>query len=148
MAAKKASRKPKPKPKPKPKIKAKTKIRAAPKKAKSAPKAKTTVKIIEKKSVSFTKFSPTGGGVLVKREEDLKRTPGGLFIPDSAQEKPLSGIVISVGRGAKDKKGRIRPPDVKSGDKVLFAKWVGIEIKINDDDFLLLKETDVLGVVN
>lgn len=91
-------------------------------------------------------LQPTGDRILVRRLESLSRTPGGLFIPDTALEKPNSGEVVAVGRGRMDKKGRIRPFDVKPGDRVLFNSFSGTEIELSGERYLIMRETDLLGI--
>jgi chaperonin GroES len=94
------------------------------------------------------KFRPLHDRVVVQRiEEDLK-TSGGIIIPDTAAEKPQTGKVIAVGPGARDDDGKIVPLDVKSGDKVLFGKWSGTEVKLDGDELLIMKESDIMGVLN
>ena len=93
------------------------------------------------------KFTPLHDRVLVRRIESDEKTAGGLIIPDSAQEKPSEGEVISVGAGAKDDDGDRIAMDVKAGDKILFGKWSGTEIKIDGEDLLIMKESDILGVL-
>jgi len=85
--------------------------------------------------------------VLVKRVEAEEKTPGGIIIPDTAKEKPVEGEVLAVGPGARDETGAVRPLDVKVGDHVLFGKWAGTEVIIDGEDRLILKEADILGVV-
>ena len=92
-------------------------------------------------------FRPLGDRVLVKRVEEESKTKGGIIIPDTAKEKPQEGEVIAVGPGARDDTGKIQPLDVKTGDRILFGKWSGTEVKIDGDDLLIMKESDVLGVV-
>ena len=93
------------------------------------------------------KFRPLHDRVVVQRiEEDLK-TAGGIIIPDTAAEKPQTGKVIAVGPGARDDDGKIVPLDVKSGDKVLFGKWSGTEVKLDGDELLIMKESDIMGVL-
>ena len=91
---------------------------------------------------------PLQDRVLLRRVEPDKKTPGGIFIPDTAQEKPVEGEVIAVGPGARDATGTLHALDVKSGDRVLFGKWSGTEIKLDGEDLLILKEADIMGVVN
>ena len=93
-------------------------------------------------------FRPLGDRVLVKRVEEEEKTKGGIIIPDTAKEKPQEGEIIAVGPGARDDNGKIQPLDVKAGDKILFGKWSGTEIKIDGQDLLIMKESDVLGVVD
>ncbi|MES2896254.1 MAG: co-chaperone GroES [Pseudomonadota bacterium] len=92
-------------------------------------------------------FRPLGDRVLVKRVEEEEKTKGGIIIPDTAKEKPQEGEIIAVGPGARDDNGKVQPLDVKKGDKILFGKWSGTEIKIDGQDLLIMKESDVLGVV-
>ncbi len=93
-------------------------------------------------------FRPLGDRVLVKRVEEESKTKGGIIIPDTAKEKPQEGEVISVGDGARDDDGKRVPMDVKAGDKILFGKWSGTEIKIDGEDLIIMKESDVLGIVS
>ena len=92
-------------------------------------------------------FRPLGDRVLVKRVEEEQKTKGGIIIPDTAKEKPQEGEVIAVGPGARDESGKIQPLDLKKGDRILFGKWSGTEVKIDDADLLIMKESDVLGVI-
>jgi len=92
-------------------------------------------------------FRPLGDRVLVRRVEEEEKTKGGIIIPDTAKEKPQEGKVISVGPGARDDAGKIQPLDLKSGDRILFGKWSGSEIKLEGEDLLIMKESDVLGVL-
>ena len=93
------------------------------------------------------KFRPLHDRVVVRRVEEEAKTAGGIIIPDTAQEKPQQGEVIAVGAGARDSKGDIVAPDVKAGDKVLFGKWSGTEVKIDGEDLLIMKESDIMGVL-
>jgi chaperonin GroES len=93
------------------------------------------------------KFRPLHDRVVVRRIEDDERTPGGIIIPDTAKEKPQQGEVIAVGPGARDEKGVLQPLDVKAGDRVLFGKWSGSEVKIDGEELLIMKESDILGVL-
>ena len=93
------------------------------------------------------RFKPLLDRVVIKRTIEENRTAGGIIIPDTAKEKPSQGMVVAVGNGARDEKGNIIPMTLKEGDKVLFGKWSGTEIKIDGEDLLILKETDVLGVL-
>ena len=93
------------------------------------------------------KFRPLHDRVVVKRIEGEEKTKGGIIIPDSAKEKPQEGEVIAVGPGARDESGKLIPLDLKSGDRVLFGKWSGTEVKIDGLDLLIMKESDILGVV-
>jgi chaperonin GroES len=93
------------------------------------------------------KFRPLHDRVVVKRLDSEEKTASGIIIPDSAKEKPMEGEVISVGTGARDDSGKIIPLDVKTGDKVLFGKWSGTEVKIEDVDYLIMKESDIMGIL-
>ena len=93
-------------------------------------------------------FRPLGDRVLVKRVEEESKTKGGIVIPYTAKEKPQEGEVISVGPGARDEDGKYIKPDVKAGDRILFGKWSGTEVKIDGEDLIIMKESDVLGVVS
>jgi chaperonin GroES len=92
-------------------------------------------------------FRPLHDRVVVRRIEEDERTPGGIIIPDTAKEKPQQGEVIAVGPGARDEKGVLQPLDVKAGDRVLFGKWSGSEVKIDGEELLIMKESDILGVL-
>ena len=92
-------------------------------------------------------FRPLGDRVLVKRVEEEEKTKGGIIIPDTAKEKPQEGEVVAVGPGVRDDNGKLQPLDVKAGDRILFGKWSGTEVKIDGKDLLIMKESDVLGVV-
>ena len=92
-------------------------------------------------------FRPLGDRVLVKRVEEEEKTKGGIIIPDTAKEKPQEGEVVAVGPGARDDNGKLQPLDEKAGDRILFGKWSGTEVKIDGKDLLIMKESDVLGVV-
>ena len=92
-------------------------------------------------------FRPLHDRVLVRRIEAEEKTAGGIIIPDSAKEKPAEGEVISVGAGNKAEDGKVTPLDVKAGDKVLFGKWSGTEVKLDGEDLLIMKESDILGVI-
>lgn len=94
-----------------------------------------------------TKFRPLHDRLLVKRVEEERKTAGGIIIPDTATEKPIQGEIIAAGKGAVDDEGKVRPMDVKVGDRILFGKYGGTEVKIDGDDYLILRESDVLGVV-
>ena len=93
------------------------------------------------------KFRPLGDRVLVKRVEEETKTKGGIIIPDTAKEKPQEGEVVAVGPGARNDKGEVVALDVKAGDRILFGKWSGTEVKIDGEDLIIMKESDVLGVV-
>jgi chaperonin GroES len=91
-------------------------------------------------------FRPLHDRILVKRIESNEKTAGGIIIPDTAKEKPAEGEVIAVGTGAIDECGKVRPLDVKVGDRILFGKWSGTEVKLDSEDYLVMKESDVMGV--
>jgi len=93
------------------------------------------------------KFRPLHDRVLVKRVEQEEKTAGGIIIPDTAKEKPMEGKVIAVGSGTISEDGSIRPLDVKAGDRVLFGKWSGTEVKIDGEELLIMKESDLLGII-
>ncbi len=92
-------------------------------------------------------FRPLGDRVLVRRVEEQEKTKGGIIIPDSAKEKPQEGEVISTGPGARDETGKVQALDVKAGDRILFGKWSGTEVKLEGEDLLIMKESDILGVL-
>ncbi len=92
-------------------------------------------------------FRPLHDKVLIKKIEQEEKSPGGIIIPDTAKEKPISGEVLAVGSGAINEQGNVRPLDVKVGDKVLFAKWGGTEVKIKGEEYVILKESDILGIL-
>ncbi|MGB6770237.1 MAG: co-chaperone GroES [Methyloceanibacter sp.] len=92
-------------------------------------------------------FRPLHDRVVVRRIEEDERTPGGIIIPDTAKEKPQQGEVVAAGPGARDEKGEVQPLDVKAGDRVLFGKWSGTEVKIDGEELLIMKESDILGVL-
>lgn len=93
------------------------------------------------------KFRPLGDRVLVKRVEEESRTKGGIIIPDTAKEKPQEGEVVAVGPGARDDNGKVQALELKAGDKILFGKWSGTEVKVDGEDLIIMKESDVLGVL-
>ena len=93
------------------------------------------------------KFRPLHDRVLVRRVEAEEKTAGGIIIPDNAKEKPAEGEVISVGAGTKAEDGKVTPLDVKAGDRVLFGKWSSTEIKVDGEDLLIMKESDILGIL-
>ena len=93
-------------------------------------------------------FRPLGDRVLVKRVEEEAKTKGGIIIPDTAKEKPQEGEVLSVGPGGRDDTGKRVDMDVKAGDRILFGKWSGTEVKIDGDDLIIMKESDILGIVD
>jgi chaperonin GroES len=92
-------------------------------------------------------FRPLHDRVLVKRVDAEEKTSGGIIIPDTAKEKPQEGEVVAAGAGAKDETGKVSPLDVKAGDRILFGKWSGTEVKIDGQDLLIMKESDILGII-
>ena len=92
-------------------------------------------------------FRPLGDRVLVKRVEEESKTTGGIIIPDTAKEKPQEGEVVAVGPGARDDSGKVNALELKAGDRILFGKWSGTEVKVDGEDLLIMKESDVLGVI-
>jgi chaperonin GroES len=94
-----------------------------------------------------TKFRPLHDRVVVRRVESEEKTSGGIIIPDTAKEKPSEGEIIAVGSGARDEAGKLVPLDVKTGDRVLFGKWSGTEVKLNGEDLLIMKESDIMGII-
>jgi chaperonin GroES len=93
------------------------------------------------------KFRPLHDRVVVRRLEGEEKTKGGIIIPDTAKEKPQEGEIIAVGSGARDENGKLVPLDVKAGDRILFGKWSGTEVKIDGEDLLIMKESDIMGVL-
>jgi len=93
------------------------------------------------------KFRPLHDRVVVKRIEAEDKTAGGINIPDTAKEKPMQGEIVAVGPGGRDENGKLVPIDVKAGDKVLFGKWSGTEVKLDGDELLIMKESDIMGVI-
>lgn len=93
------------------------------------------------------KFRPLHDRVVVRRLEGEEKTAGGIIIPDSAKEKPMQGEVVAAGAGARDENGKVQPLDVKAGDAVLFGKWSGTEVKIDGEELLIMKESDILGIM-
>jgi chaperonin GroES len=98
-------------------------------------------------TMAKTKFRPLHDRVVIKRIEAEEKSAGGIIIPDTAREKPQEGQVIAAGPGGRDEAGKLIPIDVKVGDKVLFGKWSGTEIKLDGEDFLIMKESDIMGVL-
>ena len=92
-------------------------------------------------------FRPLHDRVLVRRVEAEEKTRGGIIIPDTAQEKPMEGEVVAVGPGARGEDGTVQPLDVKAGDRVLFGKWSGTEVKLDGEDLLIMKESDIMGII-
>ena len=93
------------------------------------------------------KFRPLHDRVVVRRLEGEEKTKGGIIIPDTAKEKPQEGEIIAVGSGARDESGKLVPLDVKAGDRILFGKWSGTEVKIDGEDLLIMKESDIMGIL-
>jgi len=93
------------------------------------------------------KFRPLHDRVLLRRVEQSEKTAGGIIIPDTAKEKPMEGEIIAVGSGTRQEDGKLVPLDVKAGDHVLFGKWSGTEVKIDGEDLLIMKESDLLGII-
>ena len=93
------------------------------------------------------KFRPLHDRVLVRRVDSDTKTAGGIIIPDTAQEKPMEGEVLEVGSGARDETCKLVQLDVKKGDKILFGKWAGTEVKMNGEDYLIMKESDIMGII-
>jgi chaperonin GroES len=93
-------------------------------------------------------FRPLHDRIVVRRIEPEERTAGGIIIPDTAKEKPQQGEVIAVGPGARDESGKIQPLDVKAGDRVLFGKWSGTEVRVGGEDLLIMKESDIMGILD
>jgi len=94
------------------------------------------------------KFRPLHDRVVVQRTESEEKSAGGIIIPDTAKEKPMQGKVIAVGAGARDEQGKVHALDVKEGDTVLFGKWSGTEVKLDGTDYLIMKESDIMGIVD
>lgn len=161
-ASKKPTLKAKPKVVAKPKVKAKLKVTAKPKitaKPKTKPQAKiaskkpqaATVPVATVKKIDVSKFiTPLDDRLIVQQLAAERMTAGGLYIPDTAAgvSGNLKGLVVSAGRGHRDKKGRLRPMDVKAGDQVVFAEFSGSKINIQGQDFMFLRETDILGILS
>ena len=93
------------------------------------------------------KFRPLHDRVVVRRIEEDMRTAGGIIIPDTAKEKPSQGEIVAVGPGGRDENGKLTPMDLKSGDRVLFGKWSGTEVKLDGEELLIMKESDIMGVI-
>jgi chaperonin GroES len=93
-------------------------------------------------------FRPLHDRVLVRRVEAEEKTAGGIIIPDTAKEKPMEGEIVAVGPGARGDDGKIQPLDVKPGDRVLFGKWSGTEVKLDGEDLIIMKETDIMGIID
>ena len=93
------------------------------------------------------KFRPLHDRVLIEVLDGSEKTAGGIIIPDTAQEKPMEGEVLEVGSGSRNENGKLEPLDVKKGDKILFGKWSGTEVKMNGDEYLIMKESDIMGII-
>ena len=93
-------------------------------------------------------FRPLQDRVLIRRVEQEEKTAGGIIIPDTAKEKPMEGEIVAVGPGARSEDGKVHPLDVKPGDRVLFGKWSGTEIKIDGEELIIMKESDIMGVID
>ena len=93
------------------------------------------------------KFRPLHDRVVIRRLEQDERSAGGVIIPDTAKEKPMQGEVVAVGPGARDENGTLQPLDVKAGDRILFGKWSGTEVKLDGEELLIMKESDVMGII-
>ena len=93
------------------------------------------------------KFRPLHDRVVVKRVAEEEKTKGGIIIPDTAKEKPMEGEIVSVGPGARDESGKLVPLDVKAGDRILFGKWSGTEVKLDGEELIIMKESDIMGII-
>ena len=93
------------------------------------------------------KFRPLHDRVVVRRLEEDTKTASGIIIPDTAKEKPMQGEIVAVGPGARDEQGKVQPLDVKAGDRVLFGKWSGTEVKLDGEELLIMKESDIMGII-
>ena len=93
------------------------------------------------------KFKPLHDRVLIEVLDSEEKTAGGIIIPDTAQEKPMEGEVLEVGSGSRNENGKLEPLDVKKGDKILFGKWSGTEVKMNGEEYLIMKESDIMGII-
>jgi chaperonin GroES len=98
-------------------------------------------------TIMTTRFKPLHDRVLVRRVEGETKTAGGIIIPDTAKEKPMEGEVLAVGSGARDETGKLQPLDVQVGDRILFGKWSGTEVKIDGEELLIMKESDIMGII-
>jgi chaperonin GroES len=101
----------------------------------------------DEEAMAKTKFRPLHDRIVVRRITAEEKTKGGIIIPDSAQEKPSQGEIIAVGPGGRDENGKLIPIDLKTGDKVLFGKWSGTEVKLDGEELLIMKESDIMGVI-
>src|SRR5437763_16420361 len=93
-------------------------------------------------------FRPLHDRVLLRRVEQEEKTRGGIFIPDTAQEKPMEGEIVAIGPGSRGEDGKLQPLDVKTGDRVLFGKWSGTEVKLDGEDLIIMKESDIMGIID
>jgi chaperonin GroES len=109
--------------------------------------SRNKIRFFNREDVPMT-FRPLHDRVVVRRLEGEEKTKGGIIIPDNAKEKPQEGEVVAVGPGARDESGKLNALDVKAGDRVLFGKWSGTEVKIDGEDLLIMKESDILGVID
>jgi len=103
---------------------------------------------MNKRRSDVMNFRPLHDRVLVKRIDSDEKSKGGIIIPDTAKEKPMEGEIVSAGPGARDETGKVQPLDVKAGDRILFGKWSGTEVKLDGEDYLIMKESDVMGVLS
>ena len=108
---------------------------------------KTEENLFYRSEVEAMKFRPLHDRVVVRRVDEETKTAGGIIIPDTAKEKPMQGEILAVGPGARDEAGKLVPLDVKKGDRVLFGKWSGTEVKIDGEELLIMKESDILGII-
>jgi chaperonin GroES len=108
---------------------------------------KTEENLFYRSEVEAMKFRPLHDRVVVRRVDEETKTTGGIIIPDTAKEKPMQGEILAVGPGARDEAGKLVPLDVKKGDRVLFGKWSGTEVKIDGEELLIMKESDILGII-
>jgi len=106
------------------------------------------IKSTERKEKQQMKLRPLQDRILVKRIEEEEKTAGGIFIPDTAKEKPQMGQIVSVGNGKKTEDGKVIPVDLKAGDNVLFGRYAGTEVKVEGNDYLIMREDDILGVID
>lgn len=105
------------------------------------------IQTYESSNMTNSKFRPLHDRVVVRRIESEEKTAGGIIIPDAAKEKPQEALVVAVGTGIKDDSGKVTALDVQAGDRVLFGKWSGTEVKINGEDLLIMKESDIMGII-
>jgi chaperonin GroES len=122
-------------------------IYVAPDAGAEPPDAAGKVRIADQQGAKPMKFRPLHDRVVIRRIEGEERTKGGIIIPDTAKEKPQEGEVVAVGPGGRDESGKLIPIELKAGERVLFGKWSGTEVKIDGEDLLIMKESDVMGVI-